>query len=118
MMEEPWPLAEKLSGIAADLVSQPRFEPFVRRLFAAAPGSWQTVAGCCSGLTELPRHAPEVFAEHGEAFAVTHLPWPGASYGRAEDRYALVLFVHSAELWSTVAPYNLAGLGPALPRRP
>jgi hypothetical protein len=111
-MEEPWPLAERLSSIAADLLSVKRFEPFVRQLFAAAPGSWQTVAACCSALAGLPQHAAEAFAHHGDSFVVTYLPWPGGSYGRPHDRYALVLFVHNEELWSSIAAYNLAGLTP------
>ena len=36
-MDEEWPLEEKLSNVAADLLSERRYEPFVRRLFAVAP---------------------------------------------------------------------------------
>lgn len=110
-MEEPWPLAEKLSSIAADLLSEKRFEPFVRQLFKGISGSWQTVKNCCSELAELPVHAEEIFVEHVDTFVVTHLPWPGLDYGEPNDSYALVLFVHTMELWSTIAAYNIALLG-------
>jgi hypothetical protein len=109
-LEESWPFDERLSSIAADLLSERRYEPFVRRLFASPPGEWQGVAACCSGLPVLPDFSGNVFAEHAESFVVTHLPWPGSPDG---DRYALVVFVHLEELWSTVASYNLATLGHA-----
>ncbi len=104
-MDEAWPLAERLSNVAADLLSERRFEPFIRRLFAVSPGTFQAVADCCSGLPALPGFAAEVFAEHGDSFLVTHLPWPGSP---ENDTYTLVLFVHTEELWSTIAVYNRA----------
>jgi hypothetical protein len=66
-LEEFWPLAEKLSSIAAGLLSLRRLGPFVRQLFAAAPGLWQTVAECCSALTALPQQAAEVFTGYGDS---------------------------------------------------
>jgi hypothetical protein len=101
-VDEPWTLEDSLSSVCADLLSERRFEPFVHRLFASPPGSWQTVAECCGGLPELPHHAAELFADHAEALVVTHLPWPEAE----SAGYALVLFVHHGELWSTIAAYN------------
>ena len=65
------------------------------------------VADCCSGLPALPGFASEVFAGHAAPFVVTYLPWPGSPEG---DPYALVLFVHTGELWSTVAAYNRSAL--------
>ena len=106
-MDEAWPLAERLSNVAADLLSERRFELFIHRLLAVAPGAWQAVADCCSGLPALPGFAAEVFAEHADTFVVTHLQRPGSAEG---DPYALVLFVHSEELWSTIALYNRAAL--------
>lgn len=102
-MKEAWPLEDRLTDVAADLLSERRFEPFVRCLFAASPGVWQGVAACCSGMTVLPGSAAEVFAEHAEPFVVTYLPWPGLPDG---DPYALVLFLHADNLWSTTALYN------------
>ena len=102
-MEEAWPLEENLSNVAADLLSERRFEPFVRRLFAVQPGVWQGVASCCSGLPILPKFAVEVFSEHSETFLVSYLPWPGIPDG---DPYALVFFVHADNYWSTTALYN------------
>lgn len=101
-VDEPWTLEDTLSSVCADLLSEQRFEPFVHRLFAAPPGSWRTVAECCRDLPEPPRHAAELFAEHAAALVVAHLPWPEAK----STGYALVLFVHHGELWSTIAPYN------------
>jgi hypothetical protein len=89
-------------------LSVERFEPFVRRLFAADPGRWLTVADCCAGLPALPDFAAEVFAEHAESFFVTYLPWPGTP---DNDPYALVLFLNPEEFWSTKALYNRAILG-------
>jgi hypothetical protein len=106
-LDEDWPLTERLSNVAADLLSERRFEPFIRRLFAVVPGAWQGVADCCSGLPAPPRFAAEIFAEHTDSFVVTHLQWPGSAEG---DSYALVLFVHTEVLWSTIAVYNRAGL--------
>lgn len=104
-MEESWPLEERLSNIAADLLSERRFEPFVRRIHAVAPGTWQAVSDCCCDLTGLPNSAAAVFARHAHAFVVTHLPWPGSAEG---DLFSLVLFVHTEEHWSTIAAYNRA----------
>ena len=101
-MDEPWTLEDSLSSVCADLLSERRFESFVRRLFASPPGAWQRVADCCSGMPELPRHAAEVFANHAAALVVTHLPWPEPD----SAGYAMVLFVHPGELWSTIAAYN------------
>ena len=100
-------LREKLTSVAADLLSFRRFQPAVRRIFAAPAGTWQSVASCCAGSTDLPEFASEVFAEHAERFVVTHLPWPGAT---ADDAGCLVLFVHDDELWSTIAYFNRASL--------
>ncbi len=107
-MEEACPLEEKLSNVAADLLSERRFEAFVRRLFAAPPGVWQGVAACCSSMPVLPGLAAEVFAGHAECFVVTHLPWPGLP---SRDPYALVLFLHADIMWSTTALYNRAVFG-------
>jgi hypothetical protein len=101
-VDEPWTLADSLSSVCADLLSFEKFEPFVHRLFASPRGSWRTVAECCRDLLELPQHAPELFADHADALVVTHLPWPEAD----STGYALVLFVHTSELWSTIAAYN------------
>lgn len=101
-MDEPWTLEDLLSSVCADLLSERQFELFVSRLFASPLGIWQTVAECCCGLPELPRHAAKLFADHAAALVVTHLPWPEPD----SPGYALVLFVHSGELWSTIAAYN------------
>ena len=107
-MEDSPDLEEELSEVAADLVSYKRLEPFLRRLFAHPPGRWLPVAACCSTMSDLPSAAARVFAEHGATFVVTHLPWPGLP---EDDPYALALFVHSQELWSTIAMYNRAVFG-------
>jgi hypothetical protein len=101
-VDASWTLEDSLSSVCADLLSERRFGPFVHRLFASPPGAWHTVAECCGGLAELPRHAAELFAEHAAALVVTHLPWPEPE----ATGYALVLFVHHGELWSTIAAYN------------
>jgi hypothetical protein len=101
-VDEPWTLADSLSRVCADLLSVEKFEPFVHHLFGSPPGSWRSVAECCSELLEVPQHATELFADHAEALVVTHLPWPEAK----STGYALVLFVHTSELWSTIAAYN------------
>ncbi len=43
-MDEPDPLRENLGAVAADLLSYQRFQPILRRIFAAPAGVWQTVA--------------------------------------------------------------------------
>jgi hypothetical protein len=101
-VDEPWTLEDMLSSVCADLLSERRFEPFVRRLFASPSGSWQSVAECCNGLPALPSLASELFAAHAEALVVTYLPWPDPD----SSGNVLVLFVHSGELWSTIAAYN------------
>jgi hypothetical protein len=100
--DEPWTLEDSLSSTCADLLSQRRFEPFVRRLFSCPQGTWIRVADHCAGLPELPEHAAHLFKDHSEALVVTHLPWPEPEC----IGFALVLFVHYAELWSTIAAYN------------
>ena len=101
-MEEQWTLGDTLSSVSADLLSYKRFEPFLDCLFATPSGSWHAVADCCSGLSQLPEFAEELFDQHGTAFQVTHLPWPEPGCGA----YALILFVHTGELWSNIAAYN------------
>jgi len=76
-MDEPWSLTDSLSGVCADLLSFEKFGPFVRRLFECPPGAWRTVAGLCGGMPELPGHAAELFAGHGDSLVATHLAWPG-----------------------------------------
>jgi hypothetical protein len=100
-------LREKLAGVAADLLSRRRFQPAVRRIFAAPAGRWQSVASCCAGSADLPEYASEIFADHADRFVVTHLAWPGAT---ADNAGSLVLFVHDHELWSTIAYFNRASL--------
>ncbi len=112
-MGESVPLQEKLAGVAADLLSFRQFQPVLRRIFAAPAGAWQTVASCCSGSVELPEFASEVFAWHAEQFVVTYLSWPGLP---EDDAGCMVLFVHTDELWSSIAFFNRASLGDAQPR--
>ncbi|AWM36290.1 hypothetical protein GobsT_59220 [Gemmata obscuriglobus] len=100
-------LQEKLASVAADLLSFRSLQPAVRRIFAVPAGTWQSVAGCCTELVDLPKFAREIFAEHAERFVVTHLPWPGTGMS---DSDCLVLFVHDDELWSTIAYFNRASL--------
>jgi hypothetical protein len=113
-------LPETLSVIAADLLSEKRFEPFIRRLFADPPGVWHRVADLCTEMGDLPHGATEVFNLQAEQFQVTYLPWPEAVAGHAD---CLILFIHDVELWSTIAYFNraalgeLPGRGPASPSR-
>src|SRR3954468_992661 len=102
-MDEPDSLRENLASVAADLLSYQRFQPILRCIFAAPAGVWQTVASCCSGAVELPELAAEVFAGHADRFVVTYLPWPGL---HEDDPGCMIVFVHSDELWSTVAFFN------------
>jgi hypothetical protein len=101
-VDESWTIEDSLSSVCADLLSFEKFEPFVSRLFASPSGSWQTVAGLCSELSELPEHGAELFAGNAAALVVTHLTWPEGE----SSEYALVLFFHQVEFWSTVAMYN------------
>src|SRR5262245_7249418 len=102
-MAETDALREALANIAADLLTSRRFQPILRRIFAAPAGVWQTVASCCSGELELPESAADVFAGHAERFVVAHLAWPGLP---EEDPGCMVVFVHDDELWSTIAYFN------------
>lgn len=95
-------LHDCFSSICADLLSYEKFEPFLVKLFQVPPGIWLTVAECCDTLDELPHGAAEVLSNHRELLMVSHLPWPAAD----SDRYSLIQFVHSSELWSTIAQYN------------
>lgn len=101
-MEKHWELEDMLSNVCTDLLSFKKFEPFLRLLFASPPGTWHKVSECCGSLTELPRYSEKLFSEHADALVVTYLPWPEPYTGG----YALVLFVHYGELWSTTAAYN------------
>lgn len=101
-MDEAWTLHDSLSSLCADLLSLAKFEPFVHCLFATPAGAWRTVAECCGALPELPDQAAELFANHGNSLVVTHLPWPEPG----DNGYALVLFVHGGEMWSSIAAYN------------
>jgi len=105
-MDEIDRLQANLASVAADLLSERRFQPILRRIFSVAPGVWQTVASCCSGTIEQPRTAPQVFAAHADRFYVAYLPWPSHS---ADDPGCMILFVHD-ELWSTIAYFNRASL--------
>jgi hypothetical protein len=98
--DERWTLEDSFSTVCADLLSEQRFEPFVRKLFALPSGAWHTVARLCGGLPELPTQATELFAQHSHSLLVSYLPWPGS------DEYALVIFLDSSEMWSTIATYN------------
>jgi len=100
-------LRTDLAAFAADLLSERRFQPIVRRIFAAPPGVWQTVASCCSGAVELPESAVAVFPAHADRFAVAYLPWPRLS---EDDPGSMVLFVHEDQFWSTIAYFNRASL--------
>jgi hypothetical protein len=106
-MEGTDPLCERLAGVAADLLSERRYQPALRYLFTAPAGVWQSVASCCAGLGDLPDFAPAILAEHADQFVVTHLPWPGLS---RDDTGCMVLFAHSGELWSSIAFFNRATL--------
>ena len=107
-MDEVDPLHQKLTNIAADLLSSSRFnDPFLRRLFETPAGVWRTVAACCAGAEMLPGFAAEAFVDHAERFVVTYLPWPGVPL---DDPYCMILFVHDDNLWSTVALFNRACL--------
>jgi hypothetical protein len=103
-MGDPWTLSDTLSGIAADLLSFRKFEPFVVRLFAAPAGAWRPVADYCAGLSELPDRAADVFADHGPRFQVAHVPWPESDV----TGYSFVLFACADEMWHTTAVYNRA----------
>lgn len=96
-----------MTAIAADLLSERRFQPIVRRIFAVPPGVWQTVASCCSGAAEQPEAAPAVFAAYGDRLVVAYLSWPGRS---EDDPGCMVVFVDEDELWSTIAYFNRASL--------
>ncbi len=84
-------------------LSERRFQPAVRRLYARPAGEWPALARCFAGLAELPRHAAEVFTAHADHFHITHPPWPGPG---AEDEDTLVLFTQDLGLWSTTAYCN------------
>jgi hypothetical protein len=105
-MNEPNPLGALLTSLSADLLSERRYEAFCHRLFAVPSGTWQRVADLCAELTDLPAETLDVLATHADNLFVTHLPWPGPTLGEPEDSYALVLFVHAGELWSTIVAYN------------
>lgn len=106
-MEELDPLREELGNIAADLLSYKRYVEVVRRILAGPVGVWQTVAFCCAGLIEPPDPIAAVVAREANSFYVMHLPWPGLEPG---DQHRMILFVHEADLWSSVALYNWARL--------
>jgi hypothetical protein len=103
-MDDPWTLADTLSGIAADLLSFRKFEPFVVRLFAAPAGARHPFADHCAGLPELPDRAADVFADHGPRFKVAHVPWPDSD----ATGYSFVLFAYTDEMWHTTAVYSRA----------
>jgi hypothetical protein len=106
-MEESDPLQESVANVAADLLSQRRFQPIVRCILEVPAGVWQTVASCCSGAEELPKFAADIFAEHADRYVVTYLPWPGLD---ADDPGCMIVFVHDDELWSTTVYFNRASL--------
>jgi hypothetical protein len=101
-LDELWTLEDSLSGVCSDLLSERRFEPFVLHLFASPLGTWRTVADCCDGLTELPRHATDVFSEHEKSLVVTHLEFPERNCAG----FSVILFFHKDNLWSMTASYN------------
>jgi hypothetical protein len=83
-VNEPRTLADSLSGVCADRLSERRFEPFARRLFAAPQGSWQPVAGLCDGLAELPAEAAEI----GRRVTAAPQPVPSGNPRQASAAHA------------------------------
>lgn len=102
-----WSLEEKLSSVAADLITDKPYKPFRQRLAQCKFGEWQSVATLCEGMEELPRYAAEVFEEVGNEFVVIRLRWPWLYQNDAEF---MGLFYCEHEFWSTIAYYNGAVL--------
>ena len=105
---------DQLSNIAADLLSEKRFDSFVRYLLALPSGHWVAVAECCSGIESPPDFAVHLFINHVDAFVVPYLLWPGSPMNwpdlSLKPDYVLVVFAHSNLRWATSAVYNRAVL--------
>jgi hypothetical protein len=98
---------EVLANIAADLLSERQYTPFLRRLLAGPSGSWRSVAPLCEGLPRLAANACEAFQSCGERFTVTHLAWPGLP---PDDPGRMVLFFLDEDFWSFAAYFNTAAV--------
>ena len=94
-------LPELLSSFSAKLVSEQRYEAFVRSLFRSPAGVWRRVGELCAGLPGLERHE-SLLRENHDSFVVTYLAHPEDASGG----YAVILFVHLERMWSTPAIYN------------
>jgi hypothetical protein len=90
-------LLERLANVTADLLSQRRYTPFLRRLLSVERGEWRPVCELCEGMGTLSADAAAAFEACGDRFAVTHLAWPGLPEG---DPGCMVLFCYPDELWT------------------
>src|SRR5262249_2264747 len=104
---------ERLAGVAAALLSERRYTPFLHRLLAVERGTWRKVRDLCEGMETLPRDAHQAFQACGDTFVVTHLAWPGLP---PDDPGCMVLFFHEDEYWSYAAYLNTAAVRGEDPR--
>jgi hypothetical protein len=91
---EPNELVDVIGAFAADLLTEARYERFVRALLAAEQGSWHRVAD----LTPLPAALTSISRE----FFVATL----AAVGDSEAAYRTVVFVCRDPWYDMVATFN------------
>jgi hypothetical protein len=63
-------LLEKLANVAADLLSERRYTPFLRGLLSVERGTWRLVCELCGGMQTLPADAPAAFEACGDRLHV------------------------------------------------
>jgi hypothetical protein len=59
-------LLDRLASVAADLLSQRRYRPFLRRLLSAEREAWRPACELCDGMEPLPADAPAAFKACGD----------------------------------------------------
>jgi hypothetical protein len=102
-MDEAISIEDGLNGATADLVSEQRFEPFLRWLFSTTSGQWQGI--------DARDWADEVGRRYGEAVAdalpKVRVSWLPDPYSDGEG-YAVLLFFCNNEhtLFHNCAVYN------------
>lgn len=97
--ELPMNMEDELSDLAADLLSDTRYEAALMQLFSQKAGVWVFATSLLGDERRL--QAVEELA--GGPLRVTWMDYPGSDYGAG---YCTVAFFVEASLWSSIGVYN------------
>ena len=100
-------IEDKLSDLAADLVSVKSHEPILKCLFASPEGKWLALADLCNSDNHLKVRTGEIESETSTRVLVSWISYPESSYGPG---YGTIIFFVESIHWGTIALYNMGRL--------